>query len=298
MKIALIQMRVSSDKQLNIETAIDWIGEAADKGARMVILPEMFNCPYENRRFHVFAEEEGGETCQALSRAAAANKIFIVGGSIPERRFNSDYIMKDDHSHSNKGDISLCGMTDEESVPKDIKLYNTCFIYDDHGKQISWYSKAHLFDISIEGGQHFKESRTFTPGNDICLFEADGHRFAVAICFDIRFADYFRRLTMEGAEAIIVPAAFNMTTGPMHWELAFRSRAVDNQLYTIGVAPARDESGKYVSYANSLVCDPWGQVVVNAGRDEGIVYADLDFDLVTSVRTQLPILSVRREELY
>ena len=266
MKIGMLQTHVYEDKIKNLDEAAEYAGLAVERGAETVILPEMFNCPYETEKFPLYAEERGGTSYNALSAIAKENGIYVVGGSIPER----------------EGE----------------RLYNTCFIFDPAGNEIAKHRKAHLFDISIEGKQSFKESDTFTPGDDLCLFEAAGHKFGVAICFDIRFPEYFRDLVLRGAEAILVPAAFNMTTGPLHWELSFRMRAVDNQCYTVGVAPARARNGKYVSFANSIACDPWGHVLVNAGEEAGVSIMEFDSELVKSVRAQLPILSARRPELY
>lgn len=266
MKIALLQTRVLDDKQKNLDLAAEYISRAAEQGAEIAVLPEMYNCPYETDKFPVYAEECGGKSWQSLSAAAKENGIAVVGGTIPER--------------------------------EDGRLYNTCFIFDEAGCQIARHRKAHLFDIDIKGRQSFKESDTFTPGDTDCVYEIKGHKFGTAICFDIRFPEFFRNLALKGAEAILVPAAFNMTTGPLHWELSFRMRAVDNQCFTVGVAPARSRNGKYVSFANSIVCDPWGKVLHNAGEDAGVTVADVDLELVKDVRDQLPILSARRPELY
>jgi predicted amidohydrolase len=105
-------------------------------------------------------------------------------------------------------------------------------------------------------------------------------------------------MTLRGAKVLFVPAAFNMTTGPAHWELLFRQRAVDNQVFTIGVSPARDESGPYVAYGNSIAVDPWGTVLCRAGSEADILYTNLNFDRLDAVRQQLPILSARRTDLY
>ncbi len=266
MKIALIQMPVGMEKEENLKKAQVGIREAAENGAELAVLPEMFCCPYGNDYFPRYAEEKGGHIYNVLSEAAKENGVTLVGGSFPER----------------EGE----------------KLYNTSFVFDPEGREIARHRKAHLFDIDVEGGQSFHESYVFTPGGEATFFEAGGHRFGLAICFDIRFAEFFRRMTLGGAEAVIVPAAFNMTTGPMHWELSFRMRAVDNQLFTIGCAPARVKSPIYTSYAHSLVCSPWGKVLADAGTEEGILYQEIDFRENARVRQQLPILSAMRPELY
>ena len=266
MKIAIAQMPVTADKKMNVKIASTYIREAATGGAKLVILPEMFCCPYDNEAFPVYAESRGGFVYSAMQQEAKKNRITLIAGSMPEKD---------------------CG-----------SLYNTSFVFDQNGNEIAHHRKAHLFDIDIAGGQYFKESDVLSPGGSSTVFRACGHRFGLAICFDIRFPELFRKMTLDGAEAIFVPAAFNMTTGPAHWELTFRARALDNQIYTVGAAPARDEQAGYVSYANSIVCSPWGDVTARAAETPALLYAELDFDKVAQIREQLPLLSARRPELY
>lgn len=266
MKIALLQMPVTMDKAENLRIAAEYVSRAAEGGAEMAVLPEMFCCPYDNACFPRYADPRGGMIYAALSDMARENGITLVGGSMPER--------------------------DGE------RIYNTSFVFDPQGREIARHRKVHLFDIDIAGGQRFFESDTLSAGEDITLFEAGGHTFGLCICFDIRFPEMFRCMALKGAEAVIVPAAFNMTTGPMHWELTFRMRAVDNQVFTLGAAPARDEQSGYVSYANSIVCSPWGNVLARAGAEPDILFAELAFDEIPKVRAQLPLLSARRAEVY
>ncbi len=265
-KTALIQMKVSADKEANLEKAGRLVREVGQKGAGIAVLPEMFCCPYDNSCFPRYAEPKGGRIYTTLSEAARSAGVTLVAGSFPER----------------DGD----------------RLYNTSFVFDPEGREIARHRKAHLFDIDVEGGQHFHESAVFTPGDRVTVFSAEGHTFGLAVCFDIRFAELFRCMSLAGAEAVFVPAAFNMTTGPLHWELSFRMRAVDNQFYTLGCAPARDESASYVSYANSLICSPWGTVLERAGTEETVLYGQIDFEENRRVREQIPILKARRPELY
>lgn len=266
MKIALLQTPVVFDKEQNIQNARETVREAAQKGAQLVILPEMFSCPYSNAYFADYAEPRGGESWQAMSRIAAENRVCLVAGSMPEL---------------------------EEG-----RVYNTSFVFAPDGRQIARHRKMHLFDVEFDGGQHFRESDTFTPGDEVTTFTYGGMTFGLCICFDMRFPELSRLMALRGAQATIVPAAFNMTTGPRHWETMFRQRAVDDQVYTIGVAPARDEAGVYVSYANSILCDPMGRVLTRAGADPCILYAQLDPGEVESARRQLPLLSARRTDLY
>lgn len=266
MKVALIQSRVYEQKEENLRRAEARIQEAAEAGAELVMLPEMFACPYRNDYFVLNAEEAGGVSYARMQAAAVQHGVLLVAGSIPER----------------EGE----------------KLYNTCFVFDRQGREIAKHRKMHLFDIAVKGGQHFRESDTFSAGDTVTVFESELGRFGLCICFDIRFPELMRCMALRGAQAILIPAAFNMTTGPAHWELAFRQRAVDNQLFTLGCSPARDRNGVYVPYGNSIVCSPWGEVLACAGAEEGILYADVDLRENERIRAQLPLLSARRTDVY
>ena len=264
MKLAQIQMHVTSDKAANLRHAEDLLRSV--RGADMAILPEMFCCPYDNACFRAYGEPEGGPAYQMLSRAARELNLWLVGGSLPEL----------------DGD----------------KIYNTAYVFDPTGTCVARHRKMHLFDISVEGGQSFRESDTLSPGNDVTVFDSPWGKLGLCICFDLRFEELARVMTLQGAQAIFVPAAFNMTTGPAHWELLFRQRAVDNQLFTIGTSPARNEQKTYVAWGHSVVCDPWGSVLHQCGAGEELAVTTLDLKRVESVRRQLPILSARREDVY
>ncbi|WP_434310512.1 carbon-nitrogen hydrolase family protein [Hominifimenecus sp. rT4P-3] len=266
MKIAVIQMAVKESVRENLYHAEQMIARAAKNDADLLILPEMFCCLYTNESFAAYAEVEDGEICRRMAESARSNQIFLVAGSMPER----------------EGE----------------RIYNTSFVYNNRGERIARHRKVHLFDIDVEGGQTFAESDTFSSGNESTVFDTPFGRFGLCICFDMRFPELAMRMTLDGAQAILVPAAFNMTTGPAHWKTMFCQRAVDNQLYTVGAAPARDESGPYISYGNSIVCGPWGNIVNRAGKEETILYADLEWEENEKIRKQLPLLASRKPKIY
>ena len=266
MRLAMIQMNVVHNKEQNLTHARELLTQAARKGTDLAVLPEMFCCPYSNRFFRAYGEEEGGPAWSLLSRMARELRIYLVGGSMPE----------------------LSGG----------KVYNTSYVFDREGRQIAKHRKAHLFDIDVEEGQRFRESETLTPGDQVTVFETEFGRMGLCICFDFRFQELAKAMADQGAQLILVPAAFNMTTGPAHWELLFRQRAVDNQIFTLGTAPARNETEEYVSYGNSILVDPWGTVLARAGAGEEILLSEVDFARVPSIRRQLPIRSARRPDLY
>lgn len=257
MKVAIIQMKVYPDKIKNLEIAKGFVKEASQNGARLVILPEMFQTPYETSLFPEYAERKGELSWQALREMARENECYLVGGSIAEREGEA--------------------------------IYNTSFVFNDKGEEIARHRKVHLFDIDIKGGQYFKESDTLSSGEGVTFFDMPEGRFALGICFDIRFSDYASEMKKTGAKAFIYPAAFNPTTGPKHWELLFRSRANDSQVYTIGVSSLASSKEGYQAYGHSLVVSPWAEVVLDMEKEEGIGYATLDFDLVDEVRQAIPL---------
>lgn len=266
-KVAAIQMPTVTDKMQNVRTAGIYLEKIKDEKSDFVILPEMFCCPYQTQNFPVYAEEEGGPVWQQLSEYAKQYGIYLIGGSMPEK--------------------------DAEG-----KVYNTSYIFDRQGKQIGKHRKVHLFDIDVTGGQTFKESDTLTAGDHDTVFDTEFGRMGVMLCFDIRFPELARMMVNDGAKAIFVPAAFNMTTGPAHWELSFRTRALDNQIYMIGCAPMRDESAGYISWGHSIVTDPWGRVIDMLNEKEGVLLTELDLDYEEQVREELPLLKSRRKDMY
>lgn len=269
LRIALCQMMVNQEsKKTNIFKAKTMIYEAANKGADIIALPEMFNCPYNNKYFREYAETyPKGETINMLSCAAKEKKVFIIGGSIPE--------------------------LDEQG-----RVFNTSFIFDNKGIVIGKHRKIHLFDIDIKNGVRFKESEVLTSGGEITMIDTPWGKVGVAICYDIRFPELTRIMALKGAKIVLMPAAFNMTTGPAHWELLFKSRALDNQIFVAGISPARNENYSYVAYGNSLIADPWGSIISRLDEKEGILIQDIDLEYIDEIRESLPLLKHRRGDIY
>lgn len=264
-KIAVCQIRTELEQDMTLAKAEKMVAEAAAKGAEIVALPEMFNCPYSKKYFRPMAALGHEKTVNAMSRWAKENNIILIGGSIPE--------------------------TEGENI------YNTAFVFDQQGNIIAKHRKAHLFDVDLPG-MRFKESETFTPGNEITVFDTSYGKMGVAVCFDVRFAEMFRVMANRGAKIIFLPAQFNMTTGPAHWDLQLRCRAVDNEVFFVAAAAARYEGFDYECWGHSMVIDPYGTVLSAADEKEQIIYADIDLDRVDQVRAQLPTFLHLREDLY
>eukprot|EP00735_Rhodelphis_limneticus_P003946 TRINITY_DN1548_c0_g1::TRINITY_DN1548_c0_g1_i1::g.28296::m.28296 TRINITY_DN1548_c0_g1::TRINITY_DN1548_c0_g1_i1::g.28296 ORF type:complete len:299 (-),score=49.42,sp/Q2T9R6/NIT2_BOVIN/56.79/2e-120,CN_hydrolase/PF00795.17/5.8e-36 TRINITY_DN1548_c0_g1_i1:69-965(-) len=275
-KIAGCQLAVVSDKAKNLENARNMIQKAKEAGASVVQLPECFNCPYGNKFFPEYAEEipqdinavdpASHPTTAMLSKAAQEFKVYLVGGSFPER----------------EGD----------------KLYNTCLCFSPDGKLVAKHRKVHLFDIDVPGKITFKESDTLSPGNSITTFDTDFCKIGVGICYDIRFPEMAMKMVRQGCHLLCYPGAFNMTTGPAHWELLVRSRAVDNQCYVSLVSPARDPSAGYVAWGHSTVTGPWGDILATTEHEQDLIIANIDLDRLQEVRNSIPVSFQRRTDLY
>jgi omega-amidase len=267
MKIAAVQMLVTDDKQQNLEAAAVAVTQLASQGADLVVLPEMFCCPYQTDLFSVYAEPAEGPSYWFLSELAARLRIWLVAGSMPE---------SDSEGH----------------------VLNTSYVFNREGQLAARHSKAHLFDINVTGGQYFRESDTLTAGSHATTFATEFGAVGLCICYDFRFPELTRKMVLDGAQLIVVPGAFNQTTGPAHWELLFRSRAVDNQVYTLGCAPASNLAASYQSWGHSILAGPWGNVICQLDEQPGQILETLDFSVVERVRRDLPLLLHRRPELY
>ncbi|MDR1894320.1 MAG: carbon-nitrogen hydrolase family protein [Spirochaetales bacterium] len=260
LSLGLCQTRTAISKEDNLREAADSVRRAAKAGARLVCLPEMFSCPYENSFFVRYAEPAGGQTFEALSDMARKNGVYLIGGSAPEQGEGG-------------------------------AIYNTSYCFDPRGEPAARHRKIFLFDVDLgPGGFRFAESDTLKAGDEITLFDSPWGKIGVAICFDLRFPELFRAMACRGAVLAVLPGAFSMATGPEHWRLSLRMRAVDNQVFTAGISPARDRRGVYVSYAHSLICDPWGRVLGELGGRRGILLRELDITLVEKIRRELPLL--------
>ena len=264
-RLAILQLRTETDYNETMEKAHRMLAEAAAQGAEIAVLPEMFACPYSRQYFKIFAARGHEETVAALSAWAKEFGLILVGGSVPERAGE--------------------------------RLYNTAFVLDEQGRQLARHRKVHLFDVDLPG-MRFKESNTFTPGEAVTTFETRFGTMGLAVCFDLRFPELFRAMAVRGAKVIFLPAQFNLTTGPAHWELSLRSRAVDNELFVIGASAARYEGFSYACWGHSTVVDPLGTVIASCDEREQILYSTLDLQRIEEVRQQLPTFLHLRRDVY
>ncbi|KAJ5606535.1 hypothetical protein N7510_009316 [Penicillium lagena] len=277
LKLALVQLASGADKAANLTHARGKVLEAAKAGAGLIVLPECFNSPYGTAHFPKYAEtllpspptKEQSPSFHALSAIAAEANAYLVGGSIPELE------------------------------PTTKTYYNTSLVFSPSGALIGTHRKTHLFDIDIPGKIAFKESDVLSPGNQLTILDLPEYgKVGLAICYDIRFPEAAMIAARKGAFLLLYPGAFNTTTGPLHWELLGRARAVDNQTYVAMCSPARDMEADYHAYGHSLVADPGAHILSMANEKETIVYADLDNETIKNIRSSIPIYTQRRFDLY
>lgn len=251
--------------------------EAAKAGASLIVLPECFNSPYGTQYFPKYAEtllpsppsKEQSPSYHALSDLAAEAKSYLVGGSIPELEASTE------------------------------KYYNTSLVFSPTGALIGTHRKTHLFDIDIPGKIKFKESDVLSPGNKVTIIDLPEYgKIGLAICYDIRFPESAMIAARKGAFLLLYPGAFNTTTGPLHWSLLARARAVDNQVYVALCSPARDLGATYHAWGHSLIANPNAEVLTEAEDKEDIIYADLDAETIESTRKGIPIYTQRRFDVY
>lgn len=267
LRLGIVQMEVGLDKNQNLDRAAQMVEAAAKQGAQMVVLPEIFNSPYIARRFPEYAESYPGQSTGLLANLARKHHLILVGGSIPERDSND-------------------------------ALYNTSFTFGPDGSLIGRHRKIHLFDVDIPGKMTFQESATLSPGNDFQILRQGDLRFAVMICYDVRFPELARQAALQGAHLLVIPAAFSRTTGSLHWDILMRCRAVDNQVFVAAASPAFNPQASYQTWGHSMLVDPWGKVLAQAGDEEKLLLVDLDLSVIDEVRAQIPVMQQRRTDLY
>ena len=268
LSVACVQLTSRDDKAANLETAERLVARAAAAGADLVVLPEKWNGIGDAGTLHALAEPiEGGESVEAMAGWAGQHGVALVGGSITERREGRD------------------------------KLSNTCCAFTADGALAAVYRKIHLFDVEV-GGLAYRESEAEEAGDEPVVAELEGWMLGLSVCYDLRFPELYRILTLEGAELLTVPANFTLVTGKDHWELLLRARAVENQCYVAAAAQVGEVMPGRHSFGRSLIADPWGIVLAAAPDEETVVVAELDRPRLRAVREKLPSLANRQPDAY
>jgi deaminated glutathione amidase len=267
LRVAAVQLNSCDDVSTNLTTCRRLIGAASSEGARLVVLPE---------NFAFMGKEAGRRTCverldgpagpirSMLFETASLHGIYLVAGGWPLA-------------------------SDDEMRP-----FNAASIVTPSGGFLATYRKIHLFDVDAPDGISYRESRGVTAGSVPICATVDGFRVGLSICYDLRFPELYRKLVDMGAEIICIPAAFTAATGRAHWEVLCRARAIESQCYVIAPGQTGAHRGGRETYGHSLVVDPWGEILADAGDHEGIVVVNVDRTRIGSVREKLPCLQHRR----
>ncbi|MCF8197633.1 MAG: carbon-nitrogen hydrolase family protein [Sulfuritalea sp.] len=265
-KIAAIQMISGPDVAPNLATAGRLIAEAAGVGAQLVVLPEYFPLigATDTDRLAAREVDGAGPMQDFLAETAARHGLWLVGGSIP--------LMADDPG----------------------KLRNSCLVFDPQGKRVARYDKIHLFGFT-KGEESYDEAATIERGDKVVAFDSPFGRIGIAICYDLRFPELFRKMAQPSnpIDLLVLPAAFTETTGRAHWEMLLRARAVENQCYVLAAAQGGKHPTGRITHGNSMVIDPWGEVVARMDKGEGVVIAELNRQKLVDTRTSLPALKHR-----
>lgn len=261
-RVAALQMVSTNDLDHNLACAAQLIAQAAQRGAELVVLPEMFAL-FSARMQRELGEGEAGErqTVRNFVREQArSHGLWIVAGTLPVADPDGD------------------------------RVFAAAYIVDDRGQEVARYDKIHLFDVDVGDEQgSYRESDTFRPGSVPVVVDTPLGRVGVAVCYDIRFPELFRMMFGQGVDIVAVPSAFTLATGEAHWLPLLRARAIETQCYIVGANQGGTHSKSRRTSGGSVIIDGWGRVMAEAGRGEACLVADIDLDQLASIRRNMPI---------
>ncbi|MDD8023789.1 MAG: carbon-nitrogen hydrolase family protein [Paracoccaceae bacterium] len=268
MRAGLVQLSVSDDPVANLAVTQGFIRQAAAGGAEFVLTPECTNLLSSDRAHQraMLHHEDDDPTLAALRAQAADLKIWLLIGSLGLKTHDADG-----------------------------RFANRSFLIAPDGKIVARYDKIHMFDVDVSETEKYRESEGYRPGTRAVLADAGWAKIGMAICYDLRFPQLFRRLTQGGAQILTVPAAFNDTTGAAHWESLLRARAIENTAFVLAPAQCGTHAahgGKpRRTYGHSLAIAPWGEVLADGGAEPGVTLVDLDLNRVTEARARVPSIT-------
>lgn len=259
-KVAAVQMTSGNNKQENLKKAERLLREGLNDGATLLSLPENFSfMGNESEKWMAAETIEDGESVRFLKSFAVEHHVWLLGGSIPIRA---------DHN----------------------KSYNSSLLIDDRGEITARYDKIHLFDVDIKGGESHLESRFIKGGSRTVCADTPFCKIGLSICYDLRFPELYRELVFNGARLLFVPSAFTVNTGQAHWEVLLRARAIENQCYVIAPAQVGTHNEKRKTYGNTMIVDPWGEILARAEGKETVITAGIDLIYADEIRKGIPCL--------
>ena len=261
-RVAAIQMISTTRVEENLNTAAALIAEAVADGAELVALPEYFPIMGRRDADKIAAREVDGNgpIQNFLAETASKHGIWVIGGSMP-----------------------LVASVED-------KVLNTCLAFNPQGARVARYDKIHLFGFQ-KGEERYNESATIEPGRQPVTFDAPFGRVGLSICYDLRFPELFRAL--GEIDLLVLPAAFTEVTGRAHWEILLRARAIENQCYVLAIGQGGVHENRRETHGNSMLIDPWGDIVARRNKGAGVVVGELDHARIAEVRTSLPALTHR-----
>lgn len=265
--VAAVQMASGPHVPANLLEAARLIELAAASGAELIVLPENFAIVGINERDKVDVRERdgAGPIQDFLAQQAAKHGVWLVGGTIPLASSQPD------------------------------KVRAACLVFDGSGTRVARYDKIHLFDVSLnEGAETYEESRTIEPGAQTVVIDSPVGRLGIAVCYDLRFPEQFRRMLEQGMEVFALPSAFTAITGRAHWEVLVRARAIENLCYGIAAAQGGYHINGRETHGDSMIVDPWGVVMDRLIRGSGVVLAEIDSERLTRTRRNFPSIGHRR----
>lgn len=263
--VACVQNCAVASTRDSLDDAADLVCTAHEQGADLICTPEFFSCLHKDGSgLQVDPQRESVHPAlETMSAVARERKVWLLLGSVAVRE-------------------------------EDDSCRNRSIMIDDQGRVVSRYDKIHMFDVDLPNGESYRESDTFTSGEEAVVVDTPWAKIGLSVCYDLRFAYLYRHLAQRGAEVLTVPAAFTKTTGEAHWHALLRSRAIETGCYV--VAPCQfGVHGEAATYGHSLIVDPWGTVLADGGDDRGIVKAEIDTREVARARQMIPALSHDRE---
>lgn len=269
-RIAAIQMASGPNLSANLNEAGRLISDAVDAGADLVVLPENFALiAMKQDDLLTIQEQQGIGTIQEfLMNMATKHRVWIVSGTVP--------MSSDDPMH----------------------IRAACLLINPEGEIVSRYDKIHLFDVSLGDGKRYAESDIFESGNEIVVQDTPFGRMGFGICYDLRFPEMFRRMLDQGVDVIVLPAAFTAITGKAHWETLVRARAIENLCYVVASAQGGYHANEWETHGDSMIVDPWGEILDRLPSGSGFVIADLDQEKTNLTRKQFPAIEHRKLECY
>ncbi len=265
--VAAVQMNSGTSVERNLEVARRLLARAREGGAELAVLPENFALmpASEGDKLQVAEEPGRGPIQESLARAARELGLWIIAGTIP----------------MSIGDADRCAAAS--------------LVFAADGRQVTRYDKIHLFDVDLPGrDERYRESASVQPGRELALADTPAGRLGLTVCYDLRFPELYRELTVRGATVFSLPAAFTVPTGRAHWEVLLRARAIENLCYVVAAAQSGLHENGRETYGDSMVVDPWGRVLARQPRGSGVVLAEVDVYNQAALRARFPSLSHRR----